>query len=123
MCTLVCLRAQLAGQAGQAGLMSQLHEALGSLWQLWELVLSAQPLLVFAPSPAISADAVVALVSLIYPVGACLCLACPLVADTIDSWPTVRTFGRSSTCRTPTSSACRPAGPRCARAPPLCLCP
>ena len=40
-----------------------------SLWHLWELVLTGEPVMVFAPTPALCSQTVLGLVSLIAPIG------------------------------------------------------
>ena len=42
---------------------------LPSLWHLWELVLTGQPIMVFAPTPSLCSQTVLGLVSLIAPIG------------------------------------------------------
>ena len=51
---------------------------VGKLWTLWELVLIGEPILLLSPSPVISSEAVLALVSLISPVSTTVAFLIPL---------------------------------------------
>ena len=44
------------------------RKLLSKLWTLWELVLLGEPILILSPSPTISSEAVLSLVSMISPV-------------------------------------------------------
>ncbi|OAD78975.1 hypothetical protein PHYBLDRAFT_141032 [Phycomyces blakesleeanus NRRL 1555(-)] len=53
------------------GLYNHFKDILPDLWLLWELMLLAEPLVVFAPDPTVCSEAVVSLVDLINPIPYC----------------------------------------------------
>lgn len=59
---------EVAGLFQELGLFSCFQAHIGHLWKLWELVITGQPLLVFAATPQECGDAVLAAVSLIAPI-------------------------------------------------------